>query len=276
MKRPGKRDLPWMVSKFRSAGQQASERQCVRDTQHHISAAHRNGSPQTRCPSGCSAPGLSLPWRAKSAAAATAAHRVLLAPVGASRCGPRCMSSVKDACGSPKLRAHVSRSSCAKVGRSAFSHAPQRRHLRYRGHGVDHVRAPLVHRLRPLRKRLRVQREHTPWAPSKQAGRGLGPTARRRTLGTTAGAFSSAKRVEPAAGRAPTRQKKRHLGSGPLGMVARCSAGCASTVFAHSGSTFWRVQGATRQRRRASAAGCEPQRTRQRGTSTSSGVAPTW
>ena len=76
-----------------------------------------------------------------------------------------------------------------------------------------------------------------------------------RTSGITGAAFSSAYAVPSAGGRGPTRQKKRHLrvacqendtessglfrthlGSGPSGIVARCSSGCSRTVFMHSGS----------------------------------------
>lgn len=50
------------------------------------------------------------------------------------------------------------------------------------------------------------------WCGSRQGGS--------RTEGTTGAALSSGNAVVPGAGRGPTRQKKRHLGSGPLGVAA--------------------------------------------------------
>ena len=68
--------------------------------------------------------------------------------------------------------------------------------------------------------------------------------------GMTGAALSSANTV--CAGRGPKRQKKRHLGSAPGGIVALCPGSCCSMVRRQSGSMT------------------------HLGTSTPSGVAPTY
>ena len=115
----------------------------------------------------------------------------------------------------------------ARVELVAGKGSPESSHFSDSCHSVHHVLAPQVHHLRPLGKRLHNGRV---------SGAAAQHLAIEHAFGMTGAAFSSSNRVLPAAGRGPTRQKKRHLGSGPLGMVARCSSGCASSTRAVSGS----------------------------------------
>jgi hypothetical protein len=200
------------------------------------------------------------------------------APVGASKCGPKCMSSVNAARGSPNLRGHIIHGRCTPLAahhNAACQRSPESSHFGDAGNCVEHVRAPQVHNFGPLRKRLRIV-----WHVRGVSGAAYEHRAIERAFGTTGAALSSSYRVLPAAGRGPTRQKKRHLGSGPLGMVARCSSGCACTTRAQSGS-IWRERQSRPERAnqpsrsRHACAVTRATRTVHRGVSTSSGVAPT-
>ena len=71
-----------------------------------------------------------------------------------------------------------------------------------------------------------------------------------KAFGRTGAALSSANLVS--LGRSPSFQKNLHLGSAPLGNTARCCSGCAAISFRHSALAT------------------------HLGTSTPSGVTPTW
>ena len=77
-------------------------------------------------------------------------------PVGANRCGPRCINSVNAVCGRPNLR-RIGGSGvlCRFYDATSEKRSPKSRHLSNACHCSHHVLAPRVHDLGPLRKGLR-------------------------------------------------------------------------------------------------------------------------
>jgi hypothetical protein len=119
MKRPGKRDLPWMVIKFKSGihSPLASGRNSRRK------ATHRSGSRQIQCPDYCTALGQNL--RKHHSCESTLPWIVgrYTAPVGARRCGPSRMMSVKASCGRSNLLFGVSICSGSELAKHAYPRA---------------------------------------------------------------------------------------------------------------------------------------------------------